>query len=171
MCCDDVVCPVALAGDMPPLQGRIHLHHGLRERRQLGPFLCGDTEAQWCDLVALEPKLNLYWRYTTEQEAEAKKWECQTVWLHSRAYRNGEVYNADVYIDLEDCVNQIGQGKFADPADRYSLLVSQQGMSYDITRYGGDLHLTAASGRRFTFSVRRDPSNANCKVLLAIAWT
>jgi hypothetical protein len=168
---DDDVCPLAVAGDMPPAQGFINVEPEMRERRQLPhyiDFLRDTPDALWCEVSLLTPRLNLYWRYTAEQERAAEKWECSTVWLHSRACPNGEVYRADVYEDLRDCINQLAHHKSSEKV-RYSLLVNQQGMAYDANRLGGDCDLVAASGRPFTFSVRRD-NVCNRKILLAIAW-
>lgn len=169
---DDVVCPVTVVGNIPPSQGFINFEPGIRARRQLphySDFLRGTLDALWCDVIPLTTRLSLYWRYTMQQEQAAEKWECPTVWLHSRAYPNGAMYQEfSLCEDLRDCINQLAQQKSSDLV-QYSLLVNQQGMAYDVNRLGGDCNLSAASGRRFTFSVRRD-SVANRKILLAIAW-
>lgn len=167
---DDSVCPHVAAGGMPPPQGPIELQPGMRERRQLPfytDFLRGSDTPLWCDVIPLAPRLNLYWRYTEEQAAGAQRWECPTVWLHSAAHDNGAVYLAPLFRDLCAAVNQLAQVKGSD-AVRYSLLVRAEGMPYDANRVGGDCPITTPSGRKFTFSVRRD--NGDRKLLLAIAW-
>lgn len=142
----------------------------MRERRQL-PFYCdflrGAHVPLWCDVIPLTPHLDMYWRYTEEQAASGQRWECPAVWLHSAAHDNGAVYVAALYQDLHAAVNQLAQSKGSD-AVRYSLLVDPEGMQYDDKRLGGDFHITAPSGRKFTFSVRRDSGGG--KLLLAIAW-
>ena len=74
----------------------------------------------------------------------------------------------DVYEDLHDCIRQLARHESSEKV-RYGLLVNQQGMAYDANRLGADCNLVAASGRPFTFSVRRDDVG-NRKILLAIAW-
>ena len=154
--------------DMPTDQGFIEIEPGMRERRKLlfyRDFLRGTDESLWCDVINLTPCLNLYWNYT--RDAIGLKWECPSVWLHSAAHGNGDVYTASLYEDLRDALNHLAQHK-DEEAVRYSLLVSSNGMSYDANRLGGDYQVTTTSGRFFTFSVRR--GSGNRKLLLAIAW-
>ena len=137
-----------------------------KARRQLPhytDFWSDGRGALWCD-VYMTPRLELYWRYTAEQERSGEKWDCSEVWLHDT--RHSE--NTDVCEDLLDCINQLARNKSSDTV-RYSLLVNQQGMFYDTNRFGGDCQFVAHSGRRFTFSVRRDDVGDR-KILLAIAW-
>ena len=128
-------------------------------------FWCDGRGALLCDILDLTPRLEMYWRYTAEQDRSGEKWECSTVWLHNRPCPDE---NTDVYEDLIDCINQLAQHKSSDKV-RYSLLVNQQGMCYDANRLGGDCHFMARSGRRFTFSVRRDDVGDR-NILLAVAW-
>ena len=118
-----------------------------------------------CDILDLTPRLELYWRYTADQERSGEKWDCSAVWLHNRTCPSE---NTVVYEDLIDCINQLAHHKSSDKI-RYSLLVNQQGMCYDANRFGGDCQFMANSGRWFTFSVRRDDVGDR-KILLAIAW-
>ena len=146
------------------------LHPGERERRQLPfytDFVRGGGEPLWCDVIGMSRPLNLYWRYTDAQVADAVRWECPGVWLHSAAHDNGSVYSAQLYVDLGEAVYQLARRK-SDEAVRFSLLVNPDGMVYDANRLGGDYLFTTSSGRHFTFSVRRD--RAQRKLLLAIAW-
>lgn len=161
---DDSVCPHVATGGMPPPQAPVQLEP-VRERRQLPfyrDFLRGSDTPLWCDVIPLVPRLDLHWRYTEEQAAGARRWECPAVWLHP-AHDNGSA----VYQDLCTAVNQLAQVKDSD-AVRYSLLVRTEGMGYDGNRLGGDCQIATPSGRKFTFSVRRD--NGHRKLLLAIAW-
>jgi hypothetical protein len=67
--------------------------------------------------------------------------------------------------DLEEAINIIAQNKLS---VQYTLLVAPGGMQYDVRRFGGDHQVRTATGRMFTFSVRRDANNN--KILLAIVW-
>ena len=87
-------------------------------------FWCDGRGALLCDILDLTPRLEMYWRYTAEQDRSGEKWECSTVWLHNRPCPDE---NTDVYEDLIDCINQLAQHKSSDKV-RYSLLVNQQGM-------------------------------------------
>jgi hypothetical protein len=138
-------------------------------RRQLPfyfDFLRGSETPLWCDVIPFEPRLDMYWRYTEEQTASALRWGCTTAWLHSAAHDNG-ANNAPLYRDLCIALNQLSLTRSSD-AVRYSLLVRTDGMPYDTNRLGGDFHVTTPSGRKFTFSVRRD--HGDRKLLLAISW-
>lgn len=152
----DDVCPVVASGGTPPAQGAVRLQsRRLRRRlRRLGEL--------WCDVIDLAPRLSLYWRYTAQQAAGAPKWEAPALWLHSVSN------DPRVLDDAQEAVNLLVRQRDGDSV-RYSLLVSPEGMFYDANRCGGDWHVTVASGRHFTFSVRR-VRDRDEKVLLAIAW-
>lgn len=163
-------CPHVVAGGMPPAQGPIQLErHRLRRVPLLHyrDFLRGSEQHLRCDVIPIDPCLNMPWRYTEEQAVNAWTSEFPTVWLHSAAHPNGAVYDSPVYRDLRTAVNQLAQARDSELV-RYSLLVSPEGMHYDDRRFGGDCPITTPSGRMFTFSVRQGIGPT--RILLAIAW-
>lgn len=129
-------------------------------------WLRGSSDPLCCDVFNLPTRLRLPWRYTAEQRAAGRVWLCGSVWLHSNAHANGTVYTHGLVTDLQDAVNVLAQDK---DVLQYSLLVAEDGMSYDTKRFGGDHQVKLANGRMFTFSVRRN-TEAQEMLLLAIAW-
>jgi hypothetical protein len=130
-------------------------------------WLRGTADALWCDVVTLAPRMAFPWRYTAQQASAGTVWECGAVWLHCAGVPNGEVYPASVHADLRDVLNTL---KTRPETARYTLLVAPEGMAYDRRRLGGDHHVAAPSGRRFTLSVRKGKREGDL-VLLAIAWS
>jgi hypothetical protein len=120
----------------------------------------------WCDVMTLTPSIRLPWHYTPAQASKGDVWECGAVWLHDASLPNGSMYTTAIYQDLCDVLSTL---KDNPERAQYTLLVNPDGLEYDRNRLGGDHHATAASGRRFTLSVRRGVSELE-NVLLAIAW-
>jgi hypothetical protein len=135
-------------------------------RRQLEGTPLGD--GLWCDVLSIQPRLRLKWWYTEAQAEEGDVWECSAVWLHCPSVPNGTVYPEYLHRDLQAALRRIQEEP---ESSRYTLLVAQEGMSYDPMRLGGDHHVQVhgTDGRRFTFSVRR-AAGRQTKVLLALAW-
>jgi hypothetical protein len=150
-------------------QGHISLEwRGETSRRQLPLYtdwLRSSPTQLWCDVLTLSPPLRLRWWYNQQQIQLRETWECSAVWVHSAALENGSTYLAPLFIDLEEAINIIAQNKLS---VQYTLLVAPGGMQYDVRRFGGDHQVRTATGRMFTFSVRRDANNN--KILLAIVW-
>jgi hypothetical protein len=137
-------------------------------RRQLpmydADFIRGTQQKLWCHVVTLSPRIRLPWQYTSDQVDEGDVWECGAVWLHVANLPNGQVYTHSVFEELTEALNILHANV---DAARYRLLISPDGMNYDVNRLGGDHQITISNGRHFTLSVRK---HASTKVLLAIAW-
>ena len=132
-------------------------------------WLRGTHRELWCEVMSIQPELNMKWRYKEQQEEIMQPWRCAAVWLHAawlpewRVLQGTEV---EIFNELEDAINTlVGNPE----STRYTLLVNPNGLFYDTNRLGGDHHVTAASGRRFCFSVRRGIRDDD-KILLAIAF-
>lgn len=81
-----------------------------------------DTQhALWCDVVTVQPRIILPWRYTREQEENGTIWECGAAWLHSAVAPNGEIYSAALHNELRVALDILKDD--VDKA-RYTLLVN-----------------------------------------------
>jgi hypothetical protein len=139
---------------------------GRQQLPHYSDFIRHTTAPLLCCVLSISPALLLPWRYTDEQSRSFRSWNCTAVWLHAANLPNGEIYRADLCLDLQEALNILAANK---ESARYSLLVDRSGMSYDSNRIGGDCQVKLENGRMFTFSVRKHVDSDHL-LLLAVAW-